>query len=123
MFMVDLRKLAKLPAPRMLNNVPRFKVLLVDDREENLTALEAILKDENYELIKAHSGKEALSLLLKDVDFHLIILDVLMPIMNGFETAELIYDRERLVNIPIIFLTAMDIEGNIYRGYKAGAVD
>ena len=121
--MVDLRKLAKLPAPRMLNNVPRFKVLLVDDREENLTALEAILKDENYELIKAHSGKEALSLLLKDVDFHLIILDVLMPIMNGFETAELIYDRERLVNIPIIFLTAMDIEGNIYRGYKAGAVD
>ena len=100
-----------------------FKVLLVDDRDENLFALETILKDENYELIKAHSGKEALTYLLKDLDFHLIIMDVLMPGMNGFETAELIYNREKLKNIPIIFLTAMDIEGNIYRGYKAGAID
>ncbi len=100
-----------------------FKVLLVDDRDENLFALEAILKDENYHLIKAHSGKEALSYLLKDLDFHLIIMDVLMPGMNGFETAALIYNREKLKNIPIIFLTAMDIEGNIYKGYKAGAVD
>ena len=100
-----------------------FKVLLVDDRDENLFALETILKDENYHLVKAHSGKEALSYLLKDLDFHLIIMDVLMPGMNGFETAALIYNREKLKNIPIIFLTAMDIEGNIYKGYKAGAVD
>lgn len=100
-----------------------FKVLLVDDRDENLFALETILKDENYTLIKAHSGKEALSYLLKDLDFHLIIMDVLMPGMNGFETAALIYNREKLKNIPIIFLTAMDIEGNIYKGYKAGAID
>ena len=100
-----------------------FKVLLVDDRDENLFALETILKDENYQLIKAHSGKEALTYLLKDLDFHLIIMDVLMPGMNGFETSEMIYDREKLKNIPIIFLTAMDIEGNIYKGYKAGAID
>src|SRR5688500_16022247 len=100
-----------------------FKVLLVDDRDENLFALETILKDENYQLIKARSGKEALSYLLKDLDFHLIIIDVLMPGINGFETAALIYNREKLKNIPIIFLTAMDIEGNIYKGYKAGAVD
>jgi two-component system sensor histidine kinase/response regulator len=107
----------------MVNNYHKFKILMVDYREENLSALESILQDENYELIKAHSGKEALSYLLKDLDFHLILLDVLMPIMNGFETAELIYERDKLKNIPIIFLTAMDIEGNIYKGYQAGAID
>ena len=101
----------------------QFKVLLVDDRDENLFALETILKDENYHLVKAHSGKEALAFLLKDLDFHLIIMDVLMPGMNGFETAALIYSRDKLKNIPIIFLTAMDIEGNIYKGYQAGAID
>lgn len=107
----------------MVEDASGFKVLLVDDRDENLFALEAILRDENYALVKARSGKEALSYLLKDLDFHLIIMDVLMPGMNGFETAALIYNREKLKNIPIIFLTAMDIEGNIYKGYKAGAID
>ncbi|WP_276373538.1 response regulator [Chryseolinea sp. H1M3-3] len=107
----------------MVEETSEFKVLLVDDRDENLFALETILKDENYHLVKANSGKQALAYLLKDLDFHLIIMDVLMPGMNGFETAALIYEREKLKNIPIIFLTAMDIEGNIYKGYKAGAVD
>ena len=107
----------------MVDETTQFRVLLVDDRDENLFALESILKDENYYLIKAHSGKEALAHLLKDLDFHLIIMDVLMPGMNGFETAGLIYNREKLKNIPIIFLTAMDIEGNIYKGYQAGAID
>ena len=107
----------------MVEEKSLFKVLLVDDRDENLFALETILKDENYQLVKAHSGKEALTHLLKDLDYHLIIMDVLMPGMNGFETAALIYDREKLKNIPIIFLTAMDIEGNIYKGYQAGAID
>ncbi len=107
----------------MAEETSEFKVLLVDDRDENLFALETILKDENYQLIKANSGKQALAHLLKDLDFHLIIMDVLMPGMNGFETAALIYEREKLKNIPIIFLTAMDIEGNIYKGYKAGAID
>ena len=101
----------------------QFKILLVDDRDENLFALETILNDENYHLVKAHSGKEALAHLLKDLDYHLIIMDVLMPGMNGFETAAMIYNREKLKNIPIIFLTAMDIEGNIYKGYQAGAID
>lgn len=107
----------------MVEETSEFKVLLVDDRDENLFALETILRDENYQLIKARSGKEALAHLLKDLDFHLIIMDVLMPGMNGFETAALIYEREKLKNIPIIFLTAMDIEGNIYKGYQAGAID
>lgn len=107
----------------MVEEASDLKILIVDDRDENLFALETILKDENYSLYKAHSGKEALSYLLKDLDFHLIIMDVLMPGMNGFETAALIYDREKLKNIPIIFLTAMDVEGNIFKGYKAGAID
>ena len=110
-------------ASDMVEEKSQFKVLLVDDRDENLFALETILKDENYQLVKAHSGKEALAFLLKDLDFHLIIMDVLMPGMNGFETAALIYSRDKLKNIPIIFLTAMDIEGNIYKGYQAGAID
>ncbi|AYB32673.1 sensor histidine kinase [Chryseolinea soli] len=107
----------------MANDISEFKILMVDDRSENLLALESILQNENYALVKANSGREALSILLTDVDFHLILLDVVMPIMNGFETAELIYSRERLINIPIIFLTAMDIEGNVYKGYQSGAVD
>lgn len=107
----------------MVEERAQFKILLVDDRDENLFALETILKDEDYHLVKAHSGKEALAHLLKDLDFHLIIMDVLMPGMNGFETATMIYNREKLKNIPIIFLTAMDIEGNIYKGYQAGAID
>lgn len=107
----------------MVEERAQFKILLVDDRDENLFALETILKDEDYHLVKAHSGKEALAHLLKDLDFHLIIMDVLMPGMNGFETAAMIYDREKLKNIPIIFLTAMDIEGNVYKGYQAGAID
>ncbi|WP_017730171.1 sensor histidine kinase [Nafulsella turpanensis] len=99
------------------------KILLVDDREENILALETILETEGYKFVKARSGREALKCLLDDHDFYLIIMDVIMPGMNGFETAELIYSREKLKNIPIIFLTAIDIEENMYKGYKAGAVD
>ena len=99
------------------------KILLVDDREENILALETILEKEGYTMVKARSGREALKCLLDDQDFYLIIMDVVMPGMNGFETAELIYSREKLKNIPIIFLTAIDIEENMYKGYKAGAVD
>lgn len=96
---------------------------MVDDRQENLMALEAILENEGYTLVKANSGRQALQHLLENQDFHLIIMDVVMPGMDGFETAELIYDREKLKNIPIIFLTAIDTEENIYRGYQSGAVD
>ncbi len=100
-----------------------IRILLVDDREENLLALETILEGEKYQFVKARSGREALKVLLEDQDFYLIIMDVVMPGMDGFETAELIYSREKLQHIPIIFLTAMDIEENIYKGYKSGAVD
>lgn len=100
-----------------------IKILLVDDREENLLALETILNEEGYTFVKAGSGREALKHLLADQDFHLIIMDVMMPGMDGFETAELIYSREKLQHVPIIFLTAVDIEENIYKGYQTGAVD
>lgn len=107
----------------MLDSKTEIKILLVDDREENLLTLETILKKDNYKLVTANSGKNALKCLLDDQDFHLIIMDVIMPGMDGLETAEMIYQREKLKNIPIIFLTAMDIEGNVYKGYQTGAVD
>jgi two-component system, sensor histidine kinase and response regulator len=101
----------------------RAKILLVDDREENLMSLEALLNSDAYEFVRATSGRQALKHLMHDSDFALILMDVLMPEMDGFETASLIYEREKLRNIPIIFLTAMNIEENIYKGYQAGAVD
>lgn len=100
-----------------------IKILLVDDRKENLLALETILENGYYIFVKANSGRNALECLLDEQDFYLIIMDVVMPGMDGFETASLIYSRKKLQHIPIIFLTAMDIEENIYRGYKTGAVD
>lgn len=106
-----------------MENPSIIKILLVDDRDENLLALETILSQEDYHIVKAKSGRQALQCLLDDQDFYLIIMDVMMPGMDGFETAELIYGREKLKNIPIIFLTAMDLEENIYKGYKSGAVD
>ena len=100
------------------------KLLLVDDREENLLSLEVVLADKNYDLIKANSGREALKILLAEQDFALILMDVQMPIMDGFETAELIRQSERLKHVPIIFLTANNnAPDNIFKGYQAGAVD
>jgi signal transduction histidine kinase len=100
------------------------KLLLVDDREENLLSLEVVLADKNYKLVKAHSGREALKILLQEQDFALILMDVQMPIMDGFETAELIRQSERLKHVPIIFLTANNnAPDNVFKGYQAGAVD
>jgi signal transduction histidine kinase len=100
------------------------KLLLVDDRDENLLSLEVVLADRNYELVKAHSGREALKILLAEQDFALILMDVQMPIMDGFETAELIRQSEKLKHVPIIFLTANNnAPENIFKGYQAGAVD
>ena len=100
------------------------KILLVDDREDNLLSIEAILGQENYRFIKATSGRQALKVLLQEFDFALILIDVKMPNLNGFETAELIYERERLRQIPIIFITAHSYgEESIFKGYKTGAVD
>lgn len=100
------------------------KILLVDDREDNLFSIETILASDSYQFFKARSGREALKILLKETDFAMILMDVKMPNLNGFETATLIYAREKLRNIPIIFITANNYgEENIFQGYKAGAVD
>ncbi len=99
------------------------KVLLVDDRPENLLALEAILAVLDHDLVRANSGDEALKALLTD-DFAVILLDVSMPGMDGLETATRIKRRERTRDVPIIFLTAFhgDPE-HMFRGYSVGAVD
>ena len=98
-------------------------ILLVDDHPENLLALEAILTDTGHTLVHARSGAEALKALLGQ-DFALILMDVAMPEMDGYEVAELIRRRDRSRNTPIIFLTA-NVKGDthVVRGYAAGAVD
>lgn len=99
------------------------KVLLVDDRHDNLLALEAILQGLPVQAVSANSGEEALKHLLVD-DFALILLDAQMPEMDGFETARHIKRRERTRHIPIIFLTAADRDSQLaLRGYAVGAVD
>ena len=98
-------------------------ILLVDDQPNNLLALESILGDMGQNLVRAESGKRALKHLL-DRDFAVILLDVQMPEMDGFETATLIRQRDRSRHTPIIFLTALSrSETNVFRGYELGAVD
>jgi PAS domain S-box-containing protein len=98
-------------------------ILLVDDRPKNLLALEAILEPLGQNLVSVESGEAALKELLQH-DFACILLDVQMPELDGFETAELIKQRERTSHIPIIFLTAISKEeSHVFRGYSAGAVD
>ena len=101
--------------------VPR--ILLVDDRRDNLLALRAVLEPLGLNLVEAASGEEALRHLLAG-EFALIVLDVQMPVLDGFETARLIRGRERTRYVPIIFLTAISGEPEHYlRGYQSGAVD
>lgn len=101
----------------------RAYILLVDDRPENLLALEAILEHSNYHLIKALSGEEALKQLLK-YDFAVIILDVQMPGIDGYHTARIIKAREKTKNIPIIFITANNMDSeHIFYGYSSGGID
>ncbi|MDP8942756.1 MAG: SpoIIE family protein phosphatase [Actinomycetota bacterium] len=101
----------------------RANVLIVDDHPENLLTLEAVLEPLGQNLVRASSGEEALQRLLKD-DFALILLDVQMPGLDGFETAEYIKRREKTRHIPIIFLTAISKDAEqVFRGYAAGAVD
>src|SRR5262245_30305945 len=98
-------------------------ILLVDDHPGNLLALEAILNPLGHNLVKATSGEQALKHLLQQ-DFAAILLDVHMPVMDGFETAELIRGRERSQDTPIIFLTAVNTsDRHMFRGYAVGAVD
>lgn len=104
-------------------DIPRPKVLVVDDTPENLVALEVVLEDSDCEVVCAGSGNDALGKLLK-ADFALVLLDVQMPIMDGFEVAELMRANKRTAHVPIIFVTANSRDDrNVKRGYLSGAVD
>ena len=104
-------------------NTGKPKILMVDDEPKNLLVLAAVLEGLGLDLVKAHSGKDALRSLISD-DFAVILLDVQMPIMDGFETATLIRSREKNRFTPIIFLTAVGkTESEMFRGFEVGAVD
>ncbi len=106
-----------------MNDTEKFDVLLVDDRQENLLALEGLLEGPDLNIVKATSGNEALGLTLEH-DFAVVLMDVQMPEMDGFETAELMRGTEKTRHIPIIFVTAISREPqNVFKGYDAGAVD
>lgn len=102
---------------------PTARVLAVDDRRENLLALQAILEGLPIEVVSVSSGEDALKKLLVE-DYAVILLDAHMPGMDGFETAGHVKQRERTRHIPILFLTAVDYDPHLaFRGYQAGAVD
>ena len=105
---------------RLLNEPPR--VLLVDDRRSNLMALRALLEPLQCDIVLAETGEEALQRLLME-DFAVILLDVQLPGLDGFEVAELIKQRERTRHVPLIFLTATTGAQTAMRGYSVGAVD
>ena len=108
---------------RIMQNEPLVNILLVDDHPENLLAIEGILASLGQTLVRASSGKEALKCLLHR-DFAVILLDVQMPGMDGFETATLIRSRERSRHVPIIFMTAVhNSDQLVYKGYSVGAID
>ncbi|HCY85272.1 MAG TPA: diguanylate cyclase response regulator [Desulfobacteraceae bacterium] len=98
-------------------------ILIVDDRPENLLTLEQVLESPDLDVVRAESGHEALEKTL-DYEFALILLDVQMPVMDGYETATLLRGNKRTKNIPIIFVTAANKEeAHVFRGYGSGAVD
>ena len=102
---------------------PKINILLVDDQPANLLALETLLDDPEYEIVKASTGAEALRCMLQR-DFALVLLDVLMPGMDGFETAEMIHRRPQSRHTPIIFITAASSsDTHVGKGYALGAVD
>lgn len=101
----------------------KANVMIVDDRKENLIVLESIIEELDINIIKATSGNEALGYLL-DYEFAVVLLDVQMPDMDGFELAEIMRSREVTSNIPIIFVTAINKEQEyVFKGYELGAVD
>ena len=101
----------------------KASILMVDDLPQNLLALEAVLDDMGHSLVKASSGREALKRLLEQ-EFALILLDVQMPGLDGYETAALVREREQSRHTPIIFLTAINqSDAQVFKGYSTGAVD
>jgi PleD family two-component response regulator len=110
-------------APSASAQIPKANILLVDDRADKLLAIEAIVSSLGQNVVKARSGKEALRHLLH-MDFAVILLDVTMPVMDGFETAALIRKRPSSEHTPIIFVTSINnSENHIAKGYSLGAVD
>jgi CheY-like chemotaxis protein len=106
-----------------MESADMVNILMVDDKAENLMALEGLLEAPGIKLVKALSGRDALKQILEQ-EFALILLDVRMPFMDGFETARLIKQREKSRYIPIIFLTAVSKDDSyISEGYNVGAVD
>ena len=101
----------------------KTSILVVDDKKENIVAIEAVLAPLGLNIIPASSGQEALRQLLHH-EVAMILMDVSMPIMNGFETATLIRERESLKNVPIVFITGIAFGQEEYlKGYTLGAVD
>jgi signal transduction histidine kinase/DNA-binding response OmpR family regulator len=110
-------------APAQVGDVPKAKILIVDDDERTTLAVSTVLEDLGQTLVVAHSGEEALKYLLHD-DFALILLDLHMPGMDGYETAALVRARKRTRHIPIVFLTAVFRDNShLLQAYSAGAVD
>lgn len=106
-----------------MTDMHKPKLLLVDDKPNNLIALEAVLSGQGYDLISANSGAEALEVIKKE-EVSLVLLDVQMPGMDGYETARRIKETEHGRNVPIIFVTAIFNEDpHIKQGYEAGAID
>lgn len=104
--------------------LPPAGILVVDDRPENLLAIRASLSAPDYRLVEAGSGEDALKIMLQDSTFALVLLDVRMPGIDGFEVAQLMRRRERTRLIPIVFLSAEAIDlASAYQGYEAGAID
>ena len=110
------------PRPRGDEPGADVNILIVDDQPHSLVALAAVLEGEGRRVVRATSGREALQHVLRD-DFAVIVLDVNMPGMDGFETAALIHGRDRTRHVPIIFLTASESGSRVLQGYAAGAVD
>ncbi|MDO8528054.1 MAG: response regulator [Deltaproteobacteria bacterium] len=109
--------------PNKKKNANQIKILLVDDLQDNLLALEGLLKRDDLAIFKAKSGTEALEFMMRD-EFALALIDVQMPGMSGFELAELMRGAKKTRSIPIIFVTATDQDqGFLFKGYESGAVD
>src|SRR4051812_7394049 len=101
-----------------MNMEEKVDILVVDDRPENLLVMESLLTEPDRTVVKAGSGNEALALMLEH-DFAVVLMDVQMPVMDGFETAKLMRGNARTRHLPIIFVTANDKErGQIHEGYE-----
>lgn len=106
-----------------MEDIGKSNILIVDDKPENLISLGAVLEDDKVNLVKAYSGNEALTRIL-EYDFALVLLDVQMPDMDGFETAELMRVNKKTRHVPIIFVTAISKDKqHVFKGYESGAVD